>query len=160
MVAGGHRRARFLQSALRIRVHAAGGLHLPGGDAGRLGRFQLFAQLPRGGQPPAERGLRVGLGPGLAVGCLARRLERPFVGVDGARQRQPVVALRDGFVRLLHRGGRRGERFGRVLVGAGGPRRVDGALGAIDFFLGRFGTGSEENQRADRSGETTHRPAV
>jgi hypothetical protein len=26
--------------------------------------------------------------------------------------------------------------------------------------LWRFGTGGEENQRADRGGETTHRPAV
>ena len=125
----------------------AGGFQIPGRHAGGVGGLQLLAQLPRGGGHPGERGLRFSLGARLAVGRLAGRLERALVGVDRARQRQPVVALRDGLVRLLHRGRRRGERLGRVLLGAGGARRVDGTLGAIDFFLGGFGAGSEENQR-------------
>ena len=37
----------------------------------------------------------------------------------------------------------------RVLLRAGRARRVDRALGPIDFFLGGFGTRGGENQRTD-----------
>jgi hypothetical protein len=33
-------------------------------------------------------------------------------------------------------------------------------LSAIDFLLRRFGTGSREDDRADRDDNTTHRTAV
>lgn len=160
VVAGGHRRARFLQGALRIGVHAARGFEVAGGDACRFGDLDLFVQLPLQGQGPTDRRFGRTTHADLAIGGLPRRLERALVGVDCPRQRQAVVPLLDGFVCLLHGGGRGREWLRRVLFGAGGACRLDGTLGAIDFFLGRFGTGGEKNQRADRSGETTHRPAV
>ncbi len=97
---------------------------------------------------------------GFVVCRLARGFQRPLVRVGDARQGEPVVALLDGFVRLLHRGGRGGERLGRVLLGAGRARGLDGALSTIDFLLRRFGTGSREDDRADRDDNTTHRTAV
>jgi hypothetical protein len=33
-------------------------------------------------------------------------------------------------------------------------------LRAVDFFLRRFGTGGQEEEGADRDGDTTHRPKV
>lgn len=141
-------------------MRAARGLEVAGGNPGRFGDLDLLGQLSRRGQRPADGGFRGAAHANLAVGGLTRRLQCAFVGVDRPRQRQAIVALLDRLARLLHGGGRGGERFGGVLIGAGRARGLDGALGAIDFFLWRFGTGGEENQRADRSGETTHRPAV
>jgi len=63
-------------------------------------------------------------------------------------------------VRLLHRSRRGGERFGCVQLRAGGTRRIDGALRAIDFFLGSFGAAGKEEQRADRNSDAAHCPAV
>jgi hypothetical protein len=160
VVAGGHRRARFLQRALRLGVQAPGALEIPGGNPCRLGELDLLGQLPRRGEGAADCRFGGAAHPRLAVGGLTRRLERALVGIDCARQRQAIVALLNGLVRLLQRRGRGREGIGGVLIGAGCACRVNGTLGAIDFFLGRFGTGGEENQRADRSGETTHRPAV
>jgi hypothetical protein len=160
VVAGGHRRARFLQSTLRVGVHASRRLEVARGNPGRFGDLDLLGQLPRHGERTTDRRFSGATYAHLAVGGLTRCLERALVGVDSAGQREAVVALLDSLVRLLHGGGRGRERFGCVLLGAGRACRLDGALGAIDFFLWRFGTGGEENQRADRGGETTHRPAV
>ena len=61
---------------------------------------------------------------------------------------------------LLHRRQRRTEWLRRELIGPGGAGTIDGALRAIDFFLRRFGTGGQEEEGADRDGDTTHRPKV
>jgi hypothetical protein len=160
VVAGSHRRARFLQGALRSGVHAPRRLEVFGRNACRFGDLDLFVQLPLRSQGAADCRLGDASHTDLAVGGLPRGLERALVGVDRPRQRQPVIALVDRFVRLLHGKGRGRKWIRGVLIGAGGAGCVDGALGAIDFFLRRLGTGGEKNQRADRSGETTHRPAV
>ena len=76
---------------------------------------------------------------GLAVGRQLCRVLCTFVRVDGARQRQAVIPLVDGLVRLLQRRGRCGESIGGVLFGAGRPGGVDSTLCAIDFFVGGFG---------------------
>jgi hypothetical protein len=149
-----------LQCPLRVHLQAATGLELLRRHTCRLRGLQLLGQHSRSVQRGRQGDLRVALRPGFTIGSLTSRLERALVRVDRPRQCEPVVALADRFVRLLHCGGGCGERLGRVLVGAGGAGGVDGALRALDFFLGRFGTGGEENQRADRSGETTHRPEV
>jgi len=70
--------------------------------------------LAHGNRRAGDGGVGVALRTRLAVGRLPRRLERAFVGVDGARQGEPVVALLHGFVRLLHGGRRRSKRLGRV----------------------------------------------
>ena len=160
VVTGGHRRARFLQRPLGIGLQAPCALEVTGRNPCRLGCLDLLGQLPRRGQRAPDGRFGGAAHTHLAVGGLTRRFERALVGVDRPRQREAVVALLDRFARLLHGRGRGREGFAGVLLGAGRARCVDGALGAIDFFLWRFGTGGEENQRADRSGETTHRPAV
>ena len=160
VVTGGHRRARFLQRALGIGLQAPCALEVPGRNPCRLGDLDLLGQLPRRRQRTADGRFGGAAHLRLAVGGLTRRFECALVSVDRPRQREAVVALLDRFARLLHGRGRGREGFGGVLIGAGRARCIDSALGTIDFFLGRFGTGGEENQRADRSGETTHRPAV
>jgi hypothetical protein len=135
-------------------------LEVAGRNPCRLCCLDLLGQLPRCSQRTPECPFGGAADPRLAIGGLTGRFERALVGIDRPRQREAVVALLDGFARLLHRRGRGREGLAGVLLGAGRTRCVDGALRAIDFFLGRFGTGGEENQRADRSGETTHRPAV
>ena len=102
----------------------------------------------------------------LAVGGLARRFLGPLAGVERARQRQAIVALRHGVVRLLQRVGRFGELRRGVLFGAGGARGVDGALGSIDFFLRglgaavRRGTGNTAGRQRGASGRKYSRDGV
>jgi hypothetical protein len=160
IVARGDRRARFLHSTIGIGADAPCAFEIACGDPHRVGGLHPFVELMQRRRGECDRGVGLGLRPGLAVGRLPRRLERPFVGVDRAREGEPVVALLDRFMGLLHRGQRRAEWLGGELLGAGGASTVDGALRAIDFFLRRFGTGGQEEEGADRDGDTTHRPEV
>jgi hypothetical protein len=48
--------------------------------------------------------------------------------------------------------------LGRVLFGAGGAGGVDRALRAIEFLVGRFGTGDGEDRRAEHDYEAPHQP--
>ncbi len=72
----------------------------------------------------------------LAVGRLPRRLLGALTGVERARESQAIVSLVHGIVRLLKGAGRVRECRRGVLFSPGRARRVDGALGAIDLFLG------------------------
>ena len=62
--------------------------------------------------------------PGLTFRRLSRRVLRTLARVERARQRQPIVALRHGIVRLLQRVGRFGELAGGVLP-SGTLRHID-----------------------------------
>ena len=149
-----------MQSQVGISPGLSCRVEVPGGQPRRLGDLEPFVELAHGDCRASDRRVGVALRPRLAVGCLPGRFERAFVGIDGPRQRQPVVALRYGLVRLLHGGGCRTERLGGVQLRAGGARRVDGALRTIDFFLGSFGAAGENEERADRDSDAAHRPAV
>ncbi len=105
-------------------------------DRLRRGDARLEVSQQRGGS--AERGFAAAARRGLPVGSRACGFLRLLAGFDGARECQAIVALVDGGVRFLERGSGRRERVVRVLFGPGRTRRVNGALRAIEFFLGRF----------------------
>ena len=149
-----------MQSAFGIGPELSCRVEVASGDSHRLGDLQPFVELACGDRHASDRRVGGDLRPRLAVGRLSGRFEGAFVGVDGPRQREPVVALLHGFVRLLHGRGCRSERLSGVQLCAGGARRIDGALRTIDFFLGSFGAAGENEERADRDSDAAHRPAV
>ena len=102
------------------------------------------------------RALGIAARPGFAVGRLASRLERALVGVRRPREREAVIALLDGLVRLLHRRGRGGERLRCVLVRAGRACGIDRPLGSIDFLLRWFRARGAQKEGADRDDEAAH----
>ena len=161
IVAHRHGRARFLQSAFGVDPGLSWRVDVAGGQPHRVGDLQPLLELTYGDRGASNSRVGVALRPRLAVGSLPGRFEGAFVGVDGSRQRQPIVALLHRFVRLLHGGGCRAEWLGGVQLRAGGARRIDGALRTIDFFLGSFGAAGENEERANRDSDAAaHRPAV
>ncbi|PYR01465.1 MAG: hypothetical protein DMF97_07575 [Acidobacteria bacterium] len=81
----------------------------------------------------AERVLGFGPRDRFAVGGLLGGILRALPRIEGVIQGETIVALPDGVVRALQRGLRRGELVGRVLVGAGRPGGIDGALRLDDM---------------------------
>lgn len=151
--------ARFLQGLARRVERGARGPECAGGDAGGLCSlqpalefFQMRGERDDAGFGLAARGR-------LAVGRGARRVLPALARVERVAERLFVVALLDGVVRFLQRGGGRAVLVFRVLLGAGGARRVDGALCLIEFFLGRFRTARDEEQ-AEQHRQATHRSEV
>jgi hypothetical protein len=87
---------------------------------------------------------------------LPRGFLTALVGVECLRQRETVVALLDGAMRLFERAGGRGEFCRGVALRARCTRGVDGALGTIEFFLWWFRARGAQDQRAEQRGEATH----
>ena len=65
-------------------------------------------------------------------------------------QREAIVVLPDGFVRLPQRGDGSLVLVRRVLLGARGFRGVDGALRLVHFLVGRFRARSREGDDEER----------
>ena len=140
------RRASFLQRHPRrgAGVQPARAVDLTLRELGGIGQLETLCQRLHGRRGRGHGGFGFAAGARLAVGRGLGGLLRAIVGVEGAGQREAVVALRDRVVCLLQRGGRGGELLRRVLLGAGGARGVEGALRQVDFFLGRCRTGRQE----------------
>ncbi len=74
-------------------------------------------------------------------------------------ERQTVVSLDDGLLRVCEGLDRRLELFGRVSFGASGACGFDGTLRLIHLFVWRLGTGdgNEEHRRDDGQPQARHR---
>ena len=81
-----------------------------------------------------------------------------LAAVERVVQRQPIVALLDGVVRVLQRLDGRGEFLGGVPIGAGGARRIDRVLRLLDFFVGRIAATGDETTRASSTSGDDARP--
>ncbi len=126
----------------------------------RFGSANGRSQLLQAGRRGGGRAFYLASRSRLAVSCLAGGLLPPLARVERPRQSETVVARRDGAMRLLQRRGRGGELRSGVPFSARGTRGVDCALSAIDLFLGRFGAGGGNDERAQQGGQSAHQPEV
>ena len=92
---------------------------------------------------------------GLLVGGFLGRSLRALAAVQRVVQRQPIVALRDGFLRLLQRLDGGLVLVGGVTIGARRPCGIDRALGLIHLSRWRRAASRAENSDKQRSAQNT-----
>ena len=118
------------------------------------GRMSVFCGLQADGGNGDRRG-RIGEEPfGVAArrrplvgGALRRRL-RALAAVERVIEREAIVALADGLLRVRERIDGALQLFGRVDGRARGSRGVDGALGLMQFLVRRFAARDDQQTRA------------
>ena len=107
-----------------------------------------------------EPALGVAAQDGLLTGGFLCRALRTIAAVERMIQRQPVVALCNGVVRVFEGFNRRSVLFGGVAIGAGSPRRINRTLRLIHFAGGRRSAGNQEEPRAKAGGVQPERIAT
>jgi DNA repair protein RadC len=121
-------RARFLQGRFCLGNRRARRCKRAARHARALGCLQpLLGLIERRGHL-AEPALRRAALHGLLGGGFLRGSLCAIAAVECVVQRQPIVALRDGILRVLQRFDRRVVLFGGVAIGACGPRGVAQAM--------------------------------
>lgn len=133
-------RARFLQGLSPVRDRRPGTAQFLRRHACLLGGLEACLEAVHQGCEVRDGGLGRALGLGLAFSGLAERVLRALARVDGVAEGLAVVTLVDGGMRLLDAARGRGVLLGRVGLGAGRAREVDGRLRLVDFFLRRLRT--------------------
>lgn len=148
--------ARFLQSGPRLRQRRRWIAKIAGGHARVFGCLEPRVELlyARG---KVHEGSFCGCSRlRFAVRGSARGVLRALAGVDRVAERLAIIPLRDEVVRFLQRARSCRVLVYGVLVGAGGARGVQRALGLIDFFLGRLGATCGEQQQECDHRQATH----
>ena len=155
----GDRCASFLHGLPGVGVDLAGGREFTGRDLAGHGRFDPSFDLGDGGRGGCRGGFDLAARPRLAVGGAAGSVLCAIVRVERASQGESIVALADGVVRVLERGGRGRVLLGGVLFGTRGAGGVDGPLGHVDFFLWRSRAGRQDEQWQQHGANGAHREA-
>src|SRR5207253_1723109 len=115
--------------------------------ARRFGGLQPGARIVQRRVGAGQRGGRVGAGDRFLVDRFLGRSLSAFAGVERVVECLAVVALIDGVVGALQGGLGGGELVARVLIGAGGARGVDRALGLLHFPVGGIAAGRAGHRR-------------
>ncbi len=152
-----------MQRCFRLGDRGARGREQAAGHSRAFGRLQLLFGLIERRSDLAEAAFRRAALNGLLGGRFFCRPLRAIAGVEGVVQRQPIVALRDGILRVLQRLDGGLVLLGGEAIGARGPRGINRALGLIHFARRRRcatngkKTGTEKCETHERS-TTRHLP--
>ena len=152
--------ARFLHGEIRVGNDAAGRCEHFGGYSCGLGSLEFSARLVQRAGSLGERPAGIGPDHCFSNGRFLRGVERALSGIERAVEREPIVALIDGFRGVFQSGFSGGEFFGGVQIRARPARRFDCAAGLLQFLVRRTaarGHDSERRSRGDRLQGTAHR---
>src|SRR5262249_40373643 len=127
--------------------------------------LELAARFGESGGGVGDCLLGIDAGRRLLVDRVFRGGLGALAGVQPLVQRLAVIPLIARLARALERALGRGELLVRVLVGAGGARRVDRALRLLHFPVRRIGarrTGrrGDDRERDERVTQTPHAPSI
>ncbi len=143
----------FCREDFRLGDRGARGRERAAGHSRAFGRLQSLFGLIERRRDLAEPAFRRAAENRLLGGSFLGRALRPIAAVERVVQRQTIVALRDGVLRVLQRLDGGVVLFGGEAIGARGPRGIDRALGLIHFARRWRGATNGEKTRAEKCGD-------